>query len=178
MLIIFGFNELAIALGDLYFADPNARPGQEGAERGVRLELRWLELCANRGSLYASRAVTLGRPVWRADLLESVAAEPGSLDRTHHHPKMNGWESGPRYYEPEMSADPIAWLRRVLSDPVKIFQWAELPAPSEGDIEGIAQAAPRIANLVEELMTQVRSGKLAQVPPDIDAKTGIRVGWL
>jgi hypothetical protein len=30
-------------MGDLYFIDPDPLPGQDGAERGVRLEVRLLE---------------------------------------------------------------------------------------------------------------------------------------
>ena len=40
MLQVFGFDRIGVVIGDLYFIDPNPRPGQEGAERGVRLEVR------------------------------------------------------------------------------------------------------------------------------------------
>ena len=42
MLYVFGFERTGVAVGDLYFADPDPPPGQEGAERGVRLEVRLL----------------------------------------------------------------------------------------------------------------------------------------
>jgi hypothetical protein len=43
MLYLFGFHRIGVVLSDLYFVDPNPNPGQEGAERGVRLEVRLLE---------------------------------------------------------------------------------------------------------------------------------------
>ncbi len=43
MLYAFGFERVGVLAGDLYWVDPRPRPGQVGAERGVRLELRVLE---------------------------------------------------------------------------------------------------------------------------------------
>ena len=40
VLYAFGFERVGVVVGDLYFVDPNPREGQEGAEHGVRLELR------------------------------------------------------------------------------------------------------------------------------------------
>jgi hypothetical protein len=37
MLYAFGFEQVGVVVGDLYFVDPNPREGQEGAEHGVRL---------------------------------------------------------------------------------------------------------------------------------------------
>ena len=69
MLYVFGFERTGVAVGDLYFVDPNPPPGQEGAERGVRLEVRLLEHGPLPGSPYSARPITVARPVWRADLL-------------------------------------------------------------------------------------------------------------
>lgn len=43
MLYAFGFERVGVVVGDLYFDNPRAARGQEGAEHGVRLELRMLE---------------------------------------------------------------------------------------------------------------------------------------
>ena len=39
MLYLFGFDEIGVVVGDLFFVDANPGPGQEGAEKGVRVEL-------------------------------------------------------------------------------------------------------------------------------------------
>ena len=88
MLYLFGFEKVGVAVGDLYFVDPNPGDGQEGAERGVRLEVRMIDRGAPPGSVYSALPITVERPIWRADLLESVDGEPGSHDRTHHHPTV------------------------------------------------------------------------------------------
>src|SRR5262249_40422250 len=85
MLYAWGFERVAVVAGDLYFLDPDPSPGQEGAERGVRLEVRLLERPPLTGSIYAAQPIVIDRPVWRADLLESVDGPAGSHDRTHHH---------------------------------------------------------------------------------------------
>ena len=94
MLYVFGFASIGVVVSDLYFVDPEPGPGQEGAERGVRLEVRMLERGELRGSVYSAQPIAVGRPIWRGDLLESVAGMPGSHDRTHHHPRFTGWEPG------------------------------------------------------------------------------------
>ena len=43
MLYAFGFDRIGVVVGDLYFVNPDPAPGQEGPERGVRLEVRLLE---------------------------------------------------------------------------------------------------------------------------------------
>ena len=62
MLNMFAFERVAVVLGDLYFVDPNPRPGQEGAERGVRIELRRIEAGELEGSIYSARPITIGAP--------------------------------------------------------------------------------------------------------------------
>ncbi|MDQ2816272.1 MAG: hypothetical protein M3Z75_31630 [Actinomycetota bacterium] len=92
MLYAFGFERVGVLVSDLYLVDPAPGKGQEGAEHGVRLELRVLEPGALKGSIYSAQPIEVGQPIWRADLLESVAGRPGSSDRTHHHPVFSGWE--------------------------------------------------------------------------------------
>ena len=92
MLYTFGFERVGVLAGDLYFVDPHQRKGQEGAEHGVRVELRVLARGPLRGSIYSAQPIEIGQPIWRADLLESVAGRPGSFDRTHYHPVFSGWD--------------------------------------------------------------------------------------
>lgn len=116
MFYVFGFERVGVVMGDLYFIDPDPLPGQGGAERGVRLEVRLVEPGELKGSIYSARPIVVDRPVWRVDLLEAVAGLPGSLDRAHHHPAFGEWEPGPRYYVEQLSARPLEWVGARLSD--------------------------------------------------------------
>jgi len=159
MLHVFGFDKVGVAVGDLYFLDPRPGQGQEGAERGVRLEVRLLATQPTEGSVYASRPILVDRPIWRADLLESVAGGPGTWDRTHHHPKMRGWEPDTRQFDDAMSADPLGFVAERL-----------------GDIGELRAAVPEIIATTRALLAGVRSGQLAQPPSD--ELESARVGWL
>ena len=110
------FNQLGVVVSDIYFVDPRPRAGQDGAERGVRLELRVFERDDLVGSIYSSVPIRVGRPLWRVDLLESVASAPGSLDRAHHHPRLRDWEPGRRVFDEELSKDPVGWLGPLRGD--------------------------------------------------------------
>jgi hypothetical protein len=179
MLQVFGFGKVGVAVGDLYFVDPRPGPGQEGAERGVRLEVRLLELSPTDGTIYAARPILVGRPVWRADLLESVDGPPGSHDRTHHHPRMRGWEPGSRRFDPAMSDDPIAFVGERLADLDGLLRDADIgpDAVDEGDAAELREAVPGILAAVRAMLDGVRSGDLARPPagptPDV-----ARIGWL
>src|SRR5579859_3922407 len=116
VLYAFGFERVGVVVGDLYFADPHPGKGQEGPEHGVRLELRVLCRGELRGTIYSAQPIEVGQPIWRADLLESVAGPPGSFDRTHHHPRFTGWNPGHRVFTKELSADPLGWLGTQLAD--------------------------------------------------------------
>ncbi len=178
MLQVFGFETVAVVIGDLYFLDPVQKPGQEGPERGARVEVRFLQRQELPGSVYSAQPILVGRPVWRADLLESVD-RPGSWDRTHHHPRFRGWEPGGRSYEEQMTADAPGFLVAQLSDLPALLERAELGdhelAP--GEAAEVAAAAPEIAGAATRILDRVRAGELAQPPGDL-AAAGARVGWL
>jgi hypothetical protein len=183
MLYAWGFDRVGVVAGDLYFLDPDPKPGQEGAERGVRLEVRLLERPPLTGSVYAAQPIVIDRPVWRADLLESVAGPPGSHDRTHHHPNFRGWEPGRRQFDDVLSKDPLGWLTARLSDLPSLLAWAEMPPDAAGpdDARQLAAAAPGITEAVAELLARVRAGDLAQAPDTAEnglSPAGARVSWL
>jgi len=81
MFYAFGFERVGVLVSDLYILDPDPDPGQEGAEHGVRLELRILERGALKGSIYSAQPIEVGQPLWRVDFLESVAGQLGNPPR-------------------------------------------------------------------------------------------------
>ncbi len=95
MFYVFGFERVGVVMGDLYFVDPDPLPGQEGAERGVRLEVRLVEPGELKGSIYSARPIMVDRPVWRADLLEAVAGPPRQLGPCAPSPGLPGVGAGP-----------------------------------------------------------------------------------
>jgi hypothetical protein len=179
MLTVFGFERVGVVLADIYFVDPNPHPGQEGAEHGVRLEIRFVEPQPLDGSIYAARPILIGEPIWRLDLLESVDGKPGSLDRTHHHPSMRGWEPGQRKFERELSSDPLGYLGDRLRDLPGLLAQAELPGSSvdDEDVRQLRDAADEIVAETAKTLQRVRRGELARATePD---ETGLaRTGWL
>jgi hypothetical protein len=183
MLYAWGFERVGVVASDLYFVDPNPSPGQEGPERGVRLEVRLLDRPPLTGSIYAAQPIVIDRPVWRADLFESVAGPPGSHDRTHHHPRFRGWEPGRREFDEALTEDPMGWLTARLEDLPGLLKGAEIDADSAGpdDARELARAAPSIAATVSDLLDRVRAGELGLPPdgaPPGEPVTNARAGWL
>jgi hypothetical protein len=178
MLYGFGFDRLGVVVGDLYW-DPDTSKGQESAERGVRLELRVFRRGEPPRSIAAARPIEVGEPIWRVDLLESVAGEPGSLNRTHHHPAFTGWDPGPRVFAQDLSADPFGWLADKLAELPAVLSQAGLPegTASSADADSLRKAAPEIVGTVRRLLDGVRGGELGQ-PPDVVSSAYIREGWL
>lgn len=179
MLYLFGFDRVGVVLGDLYFVDPEPGPGQEGPEHGVRLEVRLLEQGSTPdGTIYASRPITVGKPIWRADLLESVAGATGSFDRVHHHAAYRGWEPGGRSFDPGLSEDPVGWVGAALSNLPWLLKQAEMSPDDVGpdDERQLAAAVPEIKAALRRLIEQVQSGELAAGPAT--GTEAQRVGWL
>jgi hypothetical protein len=79
-------------------------------EHGARIELRELPAQAHRGSESAAQVVTLDRPLWRADLFDSVDGDGAGFSAAHCHPYFNGNEPCPRVWDPALTADPWRWL--------------------------------------------------------------------
>jgi hypothetical protein len=179
MLQAFVFERVGVVVGDLYFLDPNPHPGQEGAEHGVRLELRVFDRGELKGTIYSAMPIEVGRPIWRVDLLEAVDGKPGSFNRTHHHPKFNGWDPAPRQFLRELSSDPLGWLATQLADLPGILERAGLPAEvaDPSDAASLRDIAPAIVGVASMMLDKVRAGDLGQPPAD-DAVDSIRNGWL
>jgi hypothetical protein len=179
MLQAFVFERVGVVVGDLYFLDPDPHPGQEGAEHGVRLELRVFDRGELKGTIYSATPIEVGQPIWRVDLLESVDGRPGSFDRTHHHPGFTGWNPGPRVFLKELSADPLRWLAGRLADLPDVLERSGVPQNVAGpaDAKDLRDIAPAIVGVTGMMLEKVRSGELG-VAPSGDDTDSIRAGWL
>jgi hypothetical protein len=179
MLQAFVFERVGIVVGDLYFLDPNPHPGQEGAEHGVRLELRVFDRGDLKGTIYSAMPIEVGRPIWRVDLLEAVDGKPGSFNRTHHHPKFNGWDPTGRQFLRELSSDPLGWLAAQLADLPGVLERAGVPpeVADPSDAASLRDIAPAIVGVTGMMLDKVRAGELG-LPPADDAVDSIRNGWL
>ena len=178
MLYVFGFDRVGIVLADLYFLEENPAPGQEGAERGVRIELRRLRAGEVQGSIYAARPIGVEAPMWRVDMLESVDGPIGSFDRTHHHPQCTDWEPNGRVFDPELSADPIGWFERRLRAIETVLDEAHIDRSELGphDADDIRDSAPEVVACLRGLLARVHDGSLAVAPEATVASA--RVSWL
>jgi hypothetical protein len=179
VLYAFGFERVGVVVGDLYFVDPKRRAGQEGAEHGVRLELRMLEPGALKGSIYSARPIEVAKPVWRADLLETVSGPPGSLNRAHHHPKFDGWEPGRRVFDRDLSADPVTWVGKQLSDLSALLTRGGVDVDDSfaADAQSLRDRVPEIMTAVHGLLDDVKAGKLGTAPADEEPESA-RISWL
>jgi hypothetical protein len=179
VLYAFGFERIGVVVSDLYFVDPEPIPGQEGAERGVRLEVRFLDADPLRGSIYSAQPISVGRPIWRCDLLESVAGPAGSHDRTHHHPRFDGWEPGHRVFVDALSAVPLEWVGAHLGDLPSLLAEAEVDPRQvgPGDANALREATPEILEATATLLRRVRAGELANPRAD-QPLDNARAGWL
>jgi len=179
MLQAFVFERVGVVVGDLYFLDPNPHKGQEGAEHGVRLELRVFDRGDLKGTIYSAMPIEVGRPIWRVDLLESVDGKPGSFNRTHHHPKFNGWDPTGRQFLRELSSDPLGWLAAQLADLPAVLERAGVPpeVADPSDAASLRDIAPAIVGVTSMMLDKVRAGELG-LPPADDAVDSIRNGWL
>lgn len=174
MLYLFGFDTVALAACDLYFHDPEAH---QGAEQGVRVELRLVER-GHADTIFAAGPITLGRPIWRADLLESVD-HPATLDRAHQHRSFDGWEPNDREFDDDLSADPVRWLTGRIADLDRLVAETGIDRSliSTADADAARAAVPAIESAVRWLLDGVRAGRLGQ--PAVPADSGpARVGWL
>jgi hypothetical protein len=178
MLYAFGFGRVAVLASDMYILLPDPLPGQQGAERGVRIEVRLLERGDLRGSIYSAQPIEVGQPVWRADLLEAVDGPPGSFNRAHHHPAFRGWEPGRRVFDPELTASPLQWVGEQLADLEGLLGRAAIPAGdwAAADAKALRECLPEIMDAVGRLLRKVRDTESA--PPPGEPAASARVGWL
>ena len=124
--------------------------GDASMEHGARIELRELAAHPRRGSESAAQLITLDRPLWRADLFDRLADEPGTFGVAHYHPEFSGNEPCPRAWDPELTARPWKWLRDQfarLGAAQPNGQWALDPADA-AELSGLADAVVTLAGQV------------------------------
>jgi hypothetical protein len=180
MLYLFGFEKVGVVFGDLYFFSPEAQGEEPGAEHGVRLEVRLLEKGPAEGSEYGSRRITADAPLWRADILETIAGPVGSHDRTHHHPEMHNWNGGYLIYEPLLKDDPVAFVAKALSDLDWLLADSDYGPEDVGpdDARQLREATPEISETLGRLIKRVQAGELGTKPPSYDESQLVRTGWM
>jgi hypothetical protein len=131
----------------------------------VRVELRLLERFPRHGSVYAAQPFRIGTAIWRADLLESVAAGPGSADRMHFHPLMTDSEPGRRVFDVAIPADPIGWLTEQLGGLEELLVGkVEQIEDFASDADALRSEASHIGAAVSRMLERVRAGELARQP--------------
>jgi hypothetical protein len=172
------FDRVGVVMSDLYFVDPALDQGAEGAERGVRVELRLFERDELKGSVYSAVPIRVDQPIWRIDLLETVESEPGSLNRAHHHPRFHGWEPGRRVFVEELSANPLSWVRDRFAAIDEVLADAKVDVAELGadDVQLLRAAGPAVVAQLEHLLAEVAAGRAGRAP----AEHGdfVRQSWL
>jgi hypothetical protein len=145
---IFSAQDLCVSVEDVDFLNPG-RP-EDGRECGVRLELRIVEPDADPGSIYVSRALSIGRAVCRVDLLESA---PHAQDRMHWHPRMVNGEPNGRVFDEQLRADPLRWLGERLRDGLGTLERAGVDEPAR-----YAGSCRALAQLTEMIVADAAAG--------------------
>jgi hypothetical protein len=107
---VFVFNEVAVIIRHWY------EIGEGGREHGARVEIRKLTPSPRRGTESASQLIAIDEPIWRADLFDLLGDEPGTFGRAHYHHRFDGPEPTARDWDAELSADPLSWCRKRLSN--------------------------------------------------------------
>jgi hypothetical protein len=91
---------------------------------------------------------------------------------------VNGWEPGQRHFVEELTADPVGWLSKRLTDLDGVLDEAGVARDEVGptDVEDVRRAAPEIVDAVRRLLYGVQRGDLAR-PPDENVERA-RLSWL
>jgi hypothetical protein len=150
---IFGADGLCVTVEDIDFHNPERL--EDGRERGVRVELRTIAEDSEPGSIYASRALDVGRAVCRFDLLESA---PGAQDRMHWHPTMTNGEPCTRVFDADLRDDPLAFLGDRLRDGVGLLERCEVERPQRfaSDADSLARIAGSVVAEVSASLDRSR----------------------
>jgi hypothetical protein len=172
VLYAIGLDKIAVVASDVFFVDPDPGLDQHGAEAGVRVELRTLERLPLQGSIYSAQPISVQRPLARIDLFETFPGGRGRNDRVHYHPRCVGWEPGERHFDPELSAEPLVWLAKQLSDTSGLLEIED-----QFGAQALSERRDEIVDAVDRIWSEVRSGRL-DPPPGWTREESVRFGWL
>ena len=116
-------------------------------EHGARIELRELPAQPRRGSESAAQVITADRPLWRADLFDRLADEPGTFGAAHYHPEFDGNEPCDRVWSTELTADPWRWLHGQVASVGTAGGGSPWPLGAEdaAELAGMATAVVELA---------------------------------
>lgn len=134
---IFAFSEAALIVRHWFEIDLT----DASMEHGCRVEVRRLAPRERRGSESASQLVVVDQPLWRADLFDSLASEPGTYAVAHFHPSFDGVEPCAREWDENLSADPWQWLEDQLSSWRVAGDQSPIP---EADAEEVGEMAATV----------------------------------
>jgi hypothetical protein len=140
-------------------------------EHGARVELRELAPRAHRDSESAAQAVTLDRPLWRADLFGRVDDEARAFSVAHYHPRFDGNEPCGRVWDPALTADPWRWLGDQLASlgaasghepwPLDPEDATELPVLADHIVTLARQVSPHRCGSAAECFRMTRDAREA-----------------
>jgi len=116
-------------------------------EHGARVELRELAEVPRRGSESAAQVITADRPLWRADLFDRLADQPGSFGAAHFHPEFHGNEPCDRVWSEDLTAGPWAWLHEQVASSGAAATGKPWPidAGDAAELAGLAQPVVELA---------------------------------
>jgi hypothetical protein len=112
MIRAFVFSQSAVFVRHWFEIDQD----DSSMEHGARIELRRLDVQPQRGSGAAAQKYVIDQPLWRVDLFDRLDAPPGNYKVAHYHPSFDGCEPSDREFKVDLTADPLAWVTKRLSD--------------------------------------------------------------
>ena len=178
MLYAFGFERVGVLFSDMYVLIPDPLPGQEGAERGVRLEVRLLERGELRGSMFSSRPIEVGRGLARgpAGVGRRAAGQPGPGAPSPELPRLG---PGRRAFDPELTGDPVQFVGERLADLEGLLERAGVATDevTAADAKSLRACLPEVMDAVGRLLKKAQHGETAAAPGG-EPSAGARVGWL
>lgn len=85
-----------------------------------------------------------------------------------------------REFSPELTSDPLPWVKERLCDLPGLLAGAEIPPSEAGpdDARLMADTASEILSTVDRLLTAVRASESLETPDDDGPAVGARFGWL
>lgn len=134
--------------------------GDASMEHGARIELRELPAQPRRGSESAAQVITADRPLWRADLFDRLADQPGTFGAAHYHPEFHGNEPCDRVWSTDLTADPWSWLHEQVATSGAAAAGRAWPIDPQ-DAAELAGMAAAVVELARQF-TPVRCGSAGQ----------------